>query len=79
MADIEIPDTTKDVLQALADDAGVPLGDYLTRLAAEKDRERALEVGAEAFRRVIGGPATVAAFDEAFGGPAPAQRAPRAA
>ncbi|MFI8966981.1 antitoxin MazE7 [Streptomyces sp. NPDC053493] len=79
MADIEIPDSTKAALQALADDAGVPLGDYLARVAEEKERERALAIGAEEFRRVIADPATVAAFDEAFGGPAPAQHAPRAA
>ncbi|MFF7183585.1 antitoxin MazE7 [Streptomyces sp. NPDC008121] len=79
MADIEIRETTKDVLQSLADEAGLSLDDYLARVAAEKKRERVLEAGAEAFRRVINDPATVAAFDGEFGGHAPAGQASRAA
>ncbi|MFF6815187.1 antitoxin MazE7 [Streptomyces sp. NPDC012403] len=77
MADIEIDDSTRAALQALADDAGLSLEAYLARVAEEKQRERALTAGAEAFRRVTGDPATVAAFDAAFGGPA--RHAPRAA
>ncbi|MET9777933.1 hypothetical protein ABZ023_27400 [Streptomyces sp. NPDC006367] len=46
-------------------------------MAEEKQCERALAAGAEAFRRVTGDPATVAVFDAAFGGPV--RRAPRAA
>lgn len=78
MADIEIDDATRATLQALADDAGVPLESYLARVAEEKQRERALATGAEAFRRVTSDPATVAAFDAEFGDPT-AKRAPRAA
>lgn len=77
MADIEIDDSTRAALQALADDAGLSLEAYLARVAEEKQRERALAAGAEAFRRVTGDPATVAAFDSAFGGPA--RHTPRAA
>ncbi|GAA2607354.1 MULTISPECIES: antitoxin MazE7 [Streptomyces] len=77
MADIEIDDSTRAALQALADDAGLPLEVYLAQVAEEKQRERALATGAEAFRRVTGDSATVAAFDAAFGGPV--RHAPRAA
>ncbi|MFH8977999.1 antitoxin MazE7 [Streptomyces sp. NPDC017890] len=79
MAGIEIDDTTADALRALADAAGLPLDAYLAQVAEEKRRERALAEGAEIFRRVTGDPETVAAFDAEYGGPAPAQHAPRAA
>lgn len=78
MSGIEIDDTTKATLQALADDAGLPLETYLARVAEEKQRERALAAGVEAFRRVTSDPAIVAAFDAEFGGPA-VKHAPRAA
>lgn len=78
MADIEIDDSTRDTLQALADDAGLSLETYLAKVAEEKQRERALAVGADVFRSVTGAPATVAAFDAEFGGPV-AKDAPRAA
>ncbi|NEC73919.1 antitoxin MazE7 [Streptomyces rochei] len=79
MAGIEIDDTTVATLQALADDAGLPLDAYLSRVAEEKQRERALAKGAEAFRRVISDPETVAAFDAEYGGPAQVAHTPRAA
>ncbi|WFB82589.1 MULTISPECIES: antitoxin MazE7 [Streptomyces] len=79
MAGIEIDDTTADALRALADAAGLPLDAYLARVAEEKRRERALAEGAEIFRRITSDPETVAAFDAEYGGPAPAQHAPRAA
>lgn len=79
MADIDINDTTRDALQALADAAGLSLDDYLAQVATEKQRERALAEGAEIFRRVIGDPATVAAFDAEFGGPAQVAHAAQAA
>ncbi|MEU1600221.1 antitoxin MazE7 [Streptomyces sp. NPDC005708] len=66
MADIE-NDTTRAALQALADAEGMSLEDYLAKVAAEKQRERALDAGAEAFRRVTSDPATRAAFDAEFG------------
>ncbi|OIK08239.1 antitoxin MazE7 [Streptomyces monashensis] len=78
MAGIEIDDSTRDTFQALADDAGMPLEDYLATLAEEKKHERALAEGAEVFRQVTGDPATVSAFDAEFGGP-PVRRTPRAA
>ncbi|MGA5629558.1 antitoxin MazE7 [Streptomyces cellulosae] len=79
MAGIEIDDTTADALQALADAAGLPLDAYLTQVAEEKRRERALDEGAEIFRQVTGDPETVAAFDAEYGAPAPARTASRAA
>ncbi|MEW2492486.1 antitoxin MazE7 [Streptomyces nodosus] len=78
MAGIEIDDTTRATLQALADEAGLPLETYLALVAEEKQRERALAAGAETFRRVTGDPVTVAAFDAEFGNPT-AKNAPRAA
>lgn len=78
MAGIEIDDTTQAALQALADEAGLPLETYLARVAEEKKRERALAMGAEAFRRVTSDPATLAAFDAEFGAPT-VKHAPRAA
>ncbi|MGZ3113520.1 antitoxin MazE7 [Streptomyces sp. H62] len=79
MAGIEIDDTTADALRALADAAGLPLDAYLAQVAEEKRRERALAEGAEIFRQVTRDPETAAAFDAEYGGPAPAQTAPRAA
>ncbi|MFF9497187.1 antitoxin MazE7 [Streptomyces flaveolus] len=79
MAGIEIDDTTADVLQALADDAGLPLKRYLAQVAEEKQRERALAKGAEIFRQVISDPETVAAFDAEYGGPAQVKHTPQAA
>ncbi|MFJ3338427.1 antitoxin MazE7 [Streptomyces sp. NPDC086766] len=79
MADIEIDDPTRAALQDLADTEGVSLEDYLARVAEEKQRERALNAGAETFRRVTGDPATMVAFDAEFGGPRSAKHAPRAA
>ncbi|MEU3901812.1 antitoxin MazE7 [Streptomyces sp. NPDC045251] len=79
MAGIEIDDTTMATLQALADGAGLPLETYLTQVAEEKQHERALAKGAEAFRRVISGPETVAAFDAEYGGPAQVAHTARAA
>jgi hypothetical protein len=79
MAGIEIDDTTADALRTLADAAGLPLDAYLAQVAEEKRRERALTEGAEIFRRVTSDPETVASFDAEYGGPAPAQSAPRAA
>lgn len=73
MADIEIDDTTKGTLQDLAAGEGLSVSDYLSRVAEEKKRERALGEGAEIFRRVTGDPATVAAFDAEFGGPVSAE------
>ncbi|MGY4967411.1 antitoxin MazE7 [Streptomyces sp. 900105245] len=78
MAGIEIDDSTRDTFQALADDAGVPLAEYLARLAEEKEHERALAKGADVFRQVTSYPATVSAFDAEFRGPA-VQAGPRAA
>lgn len=79
MAGIEIDDTTLDALQALADAEGLALDGYLAQVAAEKRRERALDEGAEIFRRVTGDTATARAFDAEYGGPAAATLAPRAA
>ncbi|MGW2291854.1 antitoxin MazE7 [Streptomyces phaeochromogenes] len=79
MAGIEIDDTTRDALQALADEAGLPLDGYLAQVAEEKKRERALATGAEIFRRVTGDPETAAAFDAEYGAPAQAKHTPRAA
>lgn len=79
MAGIEIDDTTRATLQALADEAGVPLDAYLARVAEEKQREHALAEGAEIFRQVTGDPETAAAFDAEYGAPTSAQTAPRAA
>ncbi|MDX2623638.1 antitoxin MazE7 [Streptomyces sp. WI03-5b] len=79
MAGIEIDDTTLDALQALADAEGLPLDSYLAQVAAEKRRERALDEGAEIFRRVTGDTAIAGAFDAEYGGPATAALAPRAA
>ncbi|MFJ2745351.1 antitoxin MazE7 [Streptomyces sp. NPDC087440] len=71
MADLHIDDTTKQTLESLAAVAGLPLPDYVAQLAAEKEREQALAVGAAAFRRVTGDPATAVAFDAEFGAPHP--------
>ncbi|MEV6403939.1 antitoxin MazE7 [Streptomyces bobili] len=79
MAGIEIDDTTADMLQTLADAAGLPLDAYLAQVADEKRRERALAEGAEIFRRITSDPDTVTAFDAEYGAPAAAQTAPRAA
>ncbi|MYX26783.1 antitoxin MazE7 [Streptomyces sp. SID8381] len=78
MAGIEIDDTTRATLQALADEAGLPLDGYLAKVAEEKQRERALAEGAEIFRQVTSDPSTVAAFDAEYGAPAQVD-APRAA
>jgi hypothetical protein len=79
MAGIEIDDTTRDALQALADAAGLPLDSYLAQVATEKRRERALDEGAAIFRRVTGDTATAAAFDAEYGGPTASAHAPQAA
>ena len=76
---IEVDDVTRDTLQALADAAGLPLNDYLAKVAAEKEHELVLAEGAAIFRRLTSDPATVKAFDTEFGGPAPVEHAPRAA
>ncbi|MFF4276159.1 antitoxin MazE7 [Streptomyces sp. NPDC001536] len=79
MADIEIDRVTRDTLEALAEAEGLPLADYLAKVAEEKHQENVLAEGAAIFRRVTGDPATVASFDAEFGGPAQVDRAPRAA
>ncbi|MFC9290431.1 antitoxin MazE7 [Streptomyces sp. NPDC057052] len=79
MAGIEIDDTTRDRLQALADAAGLTLDAYLAQVAEEKQRERAMAEGAEIFRTVTSAPETVAAFDAEYGDPAQDTRVSRAA
>ncbi|GGV50317.1 antitoxin MazE7 [Streptomyces spectabilis] len=68
MADIELDDSTATTFGALAEAAGLSVPEYLAQVAAEKQREHALQVGAAAFRRVTG--ESAAAFDAEFGGPA---------
>lgn len=70
MADIELDDSTNDTFEHLAEEAGLTVPQYLAQVAEEKQRDRALNVGAKAFRRVISDPATVESFDAEYGGPA---------
>ncbi|MFE0063437.1 antitoxin MazE7 [Streptomyces sp. NPDC059003] len=73
MADIELDDRIVHTFEDLAADAGLSVPEYLARLAEEKKRERALGVGAAAFRRVT--TEAAAAFDAEFGGPTSTSRA----
>ncbi|WP_434587343.1 antitoxin MazE7 [Streptomyces sp. A5-4] len=82
MADtsVKIDDETRDTFKDLAEGAGMSMKEYLAKVAAEKKHEQLLDTATAAFRRVIGQPGFLEAFDADFGGlPPVADQSPRAA
>ncbi|EPD63712.1 MULTISPECIES: hypothetical protein [Streptomyces] len=69
---VKVDTSTRDTLQGLAAAAGLSVKAYLAKLAEEKEQERALQTATAVFRRAIGEPGVMAAFDAEFGGLPPA-------